>query len=88
MSVLIKGGTVVTADQTLRADVLCVDGKIQQIAETIDKSGECEEIDAAGQYIMPGGIDPHTHMQLPLWEPWRVKIFLAVPPPGWPAERR
>ncbi len=65
MSVLIKGGTVVTADQTLRADVLCVDGKIQQIAETIDKSGECEEIDAAGQYIMPGGIDPHTHMQLP-----------------------
>ncbi|MGD1972502.1 MAG: dihydropyrimidinase [Desulfobacterales bacterium] len=65
MSVLIKGGTVVTADQTLRTDVLCVDGKIQQIAETIDKPGECEEIDAGGQYIMPGGIDPHTHMQLP-----------------------
>ncbi len=65
MSVLIKGGIVVTEDQTLRADVLCVDGKIQQIAETIDKPGECEEIDAGGQYIMPGGIDPHTHMQLP-----------------------
>ena len=62
MSVLIKGGTVVTADQTVRTDVLCVDGKIQQIAETIDKSGDCEEIDAGGQYIMPGGIDPHTHI--------------------------
>mgnify|MGYP001546693778 FL=1 len=65
VSVLIKGGTVVTADQTLRTDVLCVDGKIRQIAETIDKPGECEEIDAGGHYIMPGGIDPHTHMQLP-----------------------
>ena len=53
MSVLIKGGTVVTADQTLRADVLCVDGKIRRIADTIDKCGECEEIDAGGQYIMP-----------------------------------
>ena len=53
MSVLIKGGTVVTADQALRTDVLCVDGKIQQIAETIDKPGECEEIDAGGHYIMP-----------------------------------
>lgn len=65
MSVLIKGGTVVTADQTLRTDVLCVDGKIRQIAENIDRLAECEVIDAGGQYIMPGGIDPHTHMQLP-----------------------
>jgi dihydroorotase-like cyclic amidohydrolase len=64
MSVLIRGGTVVTADQTVLADVLCVDGKIQQIAEAIEKPGDCEEIDAGGQYIMPGGIDPHTHMQL------------------------
>jgi dihydropyrimidinase len=65
MSVLIKGGTVVTADQTLRADVLCADGKIQEIAESIDKPSGCKEIDAGGQFVMPGGIDPHTHMQLP-----------------------
>ena len=65
MSVLIKGGTVVTADQTLRADILCADGKILEIADNIDKPGGCKQIDAAGQYVMPGGIDPHTHMQLP-----------------------
>ena len=88
MSVLIKGGTLVTADQTLRTDVLCVDGKIQQIAESIDKPGECEEIDAGGQYIMPGGIDPHTHMQLPFMGTVASEDFLAVAPPGWPAERR
>jgi len=65
MSVLIKGGTVVTADQTFRADVLCVDGKIASIAKEIDTPSGCEIVDAGGQYVMPGGIDPHTHMQLP-----------------------
>ena len=65
MSVLIKGGTVVTADETQRADILCDDGKIVQVADNIDPTGRFEEIDAGGQYVMPGGIDPHTHMQLP-----------------------
>ena len=65
MSVLIKGGTIVTADQTLRGDILCADGKIMKVADSIDNPGGCKEIDAAGQYVMPGGIDPHTHMQLP-----------------------
>jgi dihydropyrimidinase len=69
MSVLIQGGTVVTADQTFRADVLCVDGRIAAISQTpgerLDAPPKCEVIDAGGQYVMPGGIDPHTHMQLP-----------------------
>ena len=65
MSVLIKGGTVVTAEQTLRADVLCAKGKIVEIAENIKQPGGVKEIDAGGQFVMPGGIDPHTHMQLP-----------------------
>ncbi len=65
MSVLIKGGTVVTAEQTVRADVLCVDGKIKEIAENLSSPSGCETVDAGGQYVMPGGIDPHTHMQLP-----------------------
>ena len=65
MSVLVKGGTIVTAEQTRRADVLCVNGKIEEIAENIAKPVGCEEIDAGGQFVMPGGIDPHTHMQLP-----------------------
>ena len=65
MSVLIKGGTLVTADQTRRADILCDNGKIREIADSIANPGGFKEIDAGGQYIMPGGIDPHTHMQLP-----------------------
>ncbi len=65
MTVLIKGGTVVTADRSYRADVLCADGRIEAIGEQLDKPKGAEVIDAGGQYVMPGGIDPHTHMQLP-----------------------
>jgi dihydropyrimidinase len=65
MTVLIEGGTVVTADLTYRADVLCDDGKIVAIGNDLDAPAACERIDAGGQYVMPGGIDPHTHMQLP-----------------------
>ena len=64
-SVLIKGGTVVTADDTFRADVLCSNGIIQAIGESVDAPSDCEVVDAGDQYVMPGGIDPHTHMQLP-----------------------
>ena len=65
MSVLIKGGTVVTADQTYRADVLCADGKIVEIGANIAAPARAEVVDAGGQFVFPGGIDPHTHMQLP-----------------------
>src|SRR5690606_40146661 len=65
MSVLIKNGTVVTADKTYRADVYCNDGKIAAIGENLDVPATAQVIDAGGQYVMPGGIDPHTHMQLP-----------------------
>jgi len=65
MTVLIQGGTVVTADQSFRADVLCRDGRIAAIGDGIDAPKGAARIDAGGQYVMPGGIDPHTHMQLP-----------------------
>jgi dihydropyrimidinase len=65
MNVLIKGGTVVTAERSWHADVLCADGKIQEIGTDLDAPGGAEIVDAAGQYVIPGGIDPHTHMQLP-----------------------
>ena len=65
MAVLIKGGTVVTAEHTWRADVLCDDGKIVAVGPDIDSPGGADVIDAGGQFVMPGGIDPHTHMQLP-----------------------
>lgn len=65
MSVLIRGGTVVTADETYRADVLCQDGKITAIGNNLEVPSDARVVDAGGQYVMPGGIDPHTHMQLP-----------------------
>jgi len=65
MSVLIQGGTVVNADHTFRADVLCQDGLIAAVGENLDAPGDTTIVDAGGQFVMPGGIDPHTHMQLP-----------------------
>ena len=65
MSVLIKGGTVVTAEQMFRADVLTDGGKIVGVGEKLDVPAGAQVVDAGSQYVMPGGIDPHTHMQLP-----------------------
>ena len=65
MTVLIKGGTVINAEQSIRADVLCKDGVIADIGEGLKAPKGSAVVDAGGQYVMPGGIDPHTHMQLP-----------------------
>ncbi|GAB4119183.1 MAG: dihydropyrimidinase [Rhodothalassiaceae bacterium] len=64
MSLLIKGGTVVTADRRYRADVRTKDGVIVEIGEGLEAEGS-GIVDAGGLLVMPGGIDPHTHMQLP-----------------------
>ena len=63
-SLLIRGGTVVNADRAFRADVLCQDGRIVAVGEGLQAAG-ATVVDAGGQYVLPGGIDPHTHMQLP-----------------------
>ena len=65
MALLIRNGTVVNADQTLKADVLCEGGKIVAVGADLPVPADAEVIDAEGQYVMPGGIDPHTHMQFP-----------------------
>ncbi|VAW47560.1 Dihydropyrimidinase @ D-hydantoinase [hydrothermal vent metagenome] len=62
---MIKGGTVVTDSQSFKADVYCENGLIKAIGKDLDTPSGAEIIDASGQYVMPGGIDPHTHMQLP-----------------------
>ena len=62
MSTVIKNGTIVTADLSYSADILVEDGVIAEIGQNL--SGD-EQLDATGCYVMPGGIDPHTHMEMP-----------------------
>ena len=76
-SVLIRGGTVVNADRQFRADVLCVDGKISAVGESLQAPAGAQVVDAGGQLVMPGGIDPHTHMQLPFMGTVAVDDFFA-----------
>ena len=65
MALIIRGGTVVNSDYSRRADVL-VDGEtIAAIGPALDAPTGAEAIDAGGCYVMPGGIDPHTHLELP-----------------------
>jgi len=64
-SILIRGGTVVNADHAFKADVLTQDGKIVAVGPDLQAPPDAQTVDAGGQYVMPGGIDPHTHMQLP-----------------------
>lgn len=77
MTIIVRGGTVANADRTFRADVLCQDGKIVAVGENLDAPGGAKVIDAGGQYVMPGGIDPHTHMQLPFMGTTAMDDFYA-----------
>lgn len=63
-SLMIRNGTVVTATDQYRADVYIEDEKVTQIGARLNQSAE-REIDASGCYLFPGGIDAHTHMELP-----------------------
>jgi dihydropyrimidinase len=62
MTTVIKNGTIVTADLTYSADVLIENGRIAAIGPNL--KGD-ETLDATGCYVMPGGIDPHTHLEMP-----------------------
>jgi len=62
MSTVIKNGTIITHDLTYEADVLIEDGKIIEIGKNLSGT---DELDATDCYVMPGGIDPHTHLEMP-----------------------
>jgi dihydropyrimidinase len=64
MRTVIKNGRVVTAVDDYNADILIEDGTIVMIGKTIDADAD-RVIDAKGRLVIPGGIDPHTHMELP-----------------------
>ena len=72
MSKVIKGGTVVTADRTWKADVLIEGERIERIGEGL--SGD-EVVDAEGAYVIPGGIDPHTHLEMPFMGTTAAETF-------------
>lgn len=58
---VIRGGTVVTSTDELRADVAIKDGRITQIGE--DLRAALREIDATGRFVLPGGVDTHCHIE-------------------------
>ncbi len=62
---LIKGGRVITAIDDYIADILIDDERIKLIGQKLGVSAD-RTIDASGQYVIPGGIDCHTHMELPV----------------------
>jgi len=62
--ILLKNGLLVLENKTLQGDLLIVDGKINKISPSISINADIV-IDASEKIIIPGGIDPHTHMDLP-----------------------
>src|SRR5689334_18968837 len=64
MSILIRGGRVVTASDDYVADVFVEGERVALIGADLDVSAE-RTIDAAGKYVLPGCIDPHTHLDMP-----------------------
>jgi len=64
MSVLIRGGRIVTAADDYVADVYAEGERISLIGESLDVQAD-KVIDAAGKYVLPGCVDPHTHLDMP-----------------------
>lgn len=63
---LLRGGKLVTAEETLVADLLITDGKIAAIGPKLEVP-DAEVFNIAGRLVMPGGIDPHVHFDLPMF---------------------
>jgi len=66
MKILIKSGTVISSSESNDADVLIRDGVIARTGHGLAEDDADRIIDARGRYILPGGIDPHVHMHLPV----------------------
>lgn len=64
MKKVIENGTIVTATDTYKGDILIENGVISQIGASLQVQ-DAEVINADGHYVFPGGIDPHTHLEMP-----------------------
>ncbi|KPJ59707.1 MAG: phenylhydantoinase [Latescibacteria bacterium DG_63] len=66
MGLLIKQGEIITAAERFKGDIYCEGGKITAIGPAVEKqSAKDEVIDASGAFVLPGGVEPHVHMELP-----------------------
>ena len=72
MTTIIKNGTVVTADLSFKADVRIDDGMIVEVGPDLEDG---DILDASGCYVMPGGIDPHTHLEMPFMGTYSADDF-------------
>jgi dihydropyrimidinase len=66
MRILVRNGRLITANETRDADILIEDEKISLVSENL-QADAAEIIDATGKLVMPGGVDPHTHFDLPMF---------------------
>jgi len=66
MGVVVRNGLVVTAQGRSHLDVRCRDGRIVEVGKDLESLSMEEEVDATGQFVFPGGVDPHVHMELPV----------------------
>jgi len=64
MSILIKGGRIITAADDYVGDIFVEDETVTLIGESIDQPAD-KTIDATGKYVLPGMVDPHTHLDMP-----------------------
>jgi len=67
MAILIKNGTLITASDTYQADILIEGEKISMIGKDLTHP-DAEIIDAEGKNVLPGGVDPHVHLDLPMFD--------------------
>jgi len=66
MALLIKNGTLITASETFKADILIEGEKISLIGKSLTHPS-AKVIDVEGKYILPGGVDAHVHLDLPMF---------------------
>jgi dihydropyrimidinase len=76
MSVLIEGGRIVTASDDYVADVYIADASITAIGESLDVEAD-RVIDARGKYVLPGCVDPHTHLDMPFGGTVTIDDYLS-----------
>lgn len=67
MKTLIKNGTLITASDTFKSDILIENEKISRIGVNLEADSD-HVVDAAKKQILPGGVDPHVHLDLPMFD--------------------